>query len=217
MAGPWQRSVTFAVGNRPSGCRFLTPTGALRGANQRARVLYGDFKRGPAARKTHPIGVDQHGSAAECFRKPLKIVEVVRKNLNLFTERIFAFRVIRQCADPVSTVEQNARRVFPRIAERSRNHNSLIGTVFAFCSDLFFVAIQGLLLCSRLFRFCELCAVCVESTVLPVGSLRFGANVFQHTEMDLVNDVIRPQMPILCRPHRVVIPGRTFQASAPAG
>src|SRR5207249_1607266 len=71
-------------------------------------------------------------------------------------------------------------------------------------------------LCSRLFRFCELCAVCVESTVLPVRSLRFGANVFQHTEMDLVNDVIRPQMPILCRPHRVVIPGRTFQASAPS-
>src|SRR2546426_4881313 len=54
----------------------------------------------------------------------------------LVTERIFAFRMIRQCADSVSTVEQNARRVFPRIADRKStrlNSSHLVISYAVFC------------------------------------------------------------------------------------
>src|SRR6266850_507929 len=42
-------------------------------------------------------------------------------------------------------------------------------------------------------------------------------NMFQYPEVNLVNDVIRPQMPVGRRPHGVLIPRRAFEARPPTG
>src|SRR5258708_1973937 len=41
--------------------------------------------------------------------------------------------------------------------------------------------------------------------------------VLEYSHMYLVDDVIRPQMPIRRRPHRMLIPGRPFEPRPPAG
>ena len=47
--------------------------------------------------------------------------------------------------------------------------------------------------------------------------LRFGPYVLQDPQVDAMNDVVRPQMPIRCRPHRVAIPGGAFEARPSSG
>src|SRR5438046_998565 len=43
------------------------------------------------------------------------------------------------------------------------------------------------------------------------------ANMLQHSQMNFMNDVIRPQMPVCRGPHGALIPGRAFEPRAPAG
>src|SRR5258706_13040850 len=40
--------------------------------------------------------------------------------------------------------------------------------------------------------------------------------MIEHTAVDGVNDVVRPNLPVSSRPHRVVIPRRAFQPGASA-
>jgi hypothetical protein len=48
-------------------------------------------------------------------------------------------------------------------------------------------------------------------------SFRCGSHVFQHPQMNSVNDVVRPKMPVGRGPHGVMVPGGAFQARPPAG
>ena len=59
----------------------------------------------------------------------------------------------------------------------------------------------------------------VEESFIPLHSisLRFGLYMLQHPQMNPMNDVVRPQMPVRRRPHRMLIPRRTFQPRPASG
>jgi hypothetical protein len=54
------------------------------------------------------------------------MLEIVGKNLNFIAERMAAFRMVGQRANLVPAIEQQPRRIFARIAERSRDYDRLV-------------------------------------------------------------------------------------------
>ena len=55
------------------------------------------------------------------------MIEVVGKDLNAFSERIFPFRMVRQSTDSIPTIEQKPCGVLARVAERPGYHYRVSG------------------------------------------------------------------------------------------
>src|SRR5439155_24611496 len=53
-------------------------------------------------------------------------------------------------------------------------------------------------------------------TALIPAAFRFCTNMLQHSYMDVVNDIVRPPVPIRFRPHGMRIPRRAFDARTTA-
>jgi hypothetical protein len=51
------------------------------------------------------------------------MIEVVGEDLNAFTERILALRMVRESTDTASPTEKKPRRVFARVAESASDDN----------------------------------------------------------------------------------------------
>ena len=101
-------------------------TSFLRRGDQGARVLHGSLKRGLPARESHPIGIDQRGSASQRFREPPGIVEVVGKDLDFVPEGILTLGMVRQRSNPISAIKQNPRGVLARVTERPSDDDRLV-------------------------------------------------------------------------------------------
>jgi len=70
-------------------------------------------------RESNPVCIDQSRCTTEAFSQLLGMIEVVRKDLDTFAERILSLRMVRQSADSISATEQQPRRVPARVAESS--------------------------------------------------------------------------------------------------